>query len=383
MLNVVAILDSFKGSLSSLEAGTAVADGVHRVYPNARVTVLPLADGGEGTVDALVAGCNGKKITALVCDPLGRTIEAEYGILENGTAVIEMAAAAGLPLLAKHERNPMETTTYGVGELIKDAIGRGCRKFLLGIGGSATNDGGVGMLQALGFSFLDGEGNEIPRGAKGLAMLEKIQTDGALAFLKECEFCVACYVTNPLCGPQGCSAVFAPQKGADVQMIGQMDMGLAHYAAVTHALLPYADPEVPGAGAAGGMGFAALAYLNASLQSGISLVLDALHAESYIRNCDVVITGEGRLDGQSAMGKAPLGVANLAKKHGKPVVALAGCITEDAVKLNAMGIDAFFPILPTVMNLDEAMSHEVARKNLTNTAEQVFLLIKTFRTEKR
>lgn len=379
LLNVVAILDSFKGSLSSLEAGEAVADGVHRVYPDAQVTVLPLADGGEGTVDALVAGCNGKKITASVCGPRGKTVEAEYGILEDGTAVIEMAAAAGLPLLAKHERNPMETTTYGVGELIKDAIGRGCRKFLLGIGGSATNDGGVGMLQALGFSFLDGAGNEISRGAKGLATLEKIQTDGALAFLKECEFCVACDVTNPLCGPFGCSAVFAPQKGADAKMIAQMDESLARYAELTRQFISQADADYPGAGAAGGMGFACLAYLNATLQSGISLVLDALQAESYIRNCDVVITGEGRLDGQSAMGKAPLGVANLAKKHGKPVIALAGCITEDAVKLNAMGIDAFFPILPTVMTLDEAMSRDVAQKNLANTAEQVFLLIKTVR----
>ena len=379
LLNVVAILDSFKGSLSSLEAGEAVADGVHRVYPDAQGTVLPLADGGEGTVDALVAGCNGTKVTARVCDPLGRPINAAYGILEDGTAVIEMAAAAGLPLLAKHERNPMETTTYGVGELIRDAIGRGCRKFLLGIGGSATNDGGVGMLQALGFSFLDGAGNEIPCGARGLAMLEHIVTDSVLAELKDCEFCVACDVTNPLCGTLGCSAVFAPQKGADSEMIETMDKSLSRYADLTRAKLAHADAAYPGAGAAGGMGFACLAYLNATLQSGISLVLDALRAEDCIKDCDLVITGEGRLDGQSAMGKAPIGVANLAKKHGKPVIALAGCITEDAVKLNAMGIDAFFPILPTVMSLETAMSHEVAKTNLTNTAEQVFALIKTVR----
>ncbi|MBQ9805495.1 MAG: glycerate kinase [Clostridia bacterium] len=378
MKKIVAALDSFKGSLSSLEAGEAVAKGVRRVYPDAEVHVLPLADGGEGTVDALVCGCGGVYASARVCDPLGRPVDARYGILPGNIAVIEMAAAAGLTLLSESERDPKKTTTYGVGELIRDALMRGCRQFILGIGGSATNDGGVGMLQALGLAFLDDEGRQIPRGAEGLNGLYEIRLDGALPELASCSFSVACDVTNPLCGENGCSAVYAPQKGATPEDVKYMDVLLADYAKLTQQVLPNADPEYAGAGAAGGMGFACMSYLGAKLKSGITLVLDALHAKELFADADLVITGEGRLDGQTAMGKAPVGVARLAKQSGKPVVALAGCVTDAARAVNAEGIDAFFPIVPAAMPLERAMKPSVATQNLANTAEQVLLLIKTF-----
>jgi glycerate kinase len=378
LLKIVAALDSFKGSLSSMDAGCAVMEGALRVYPQANVRVLPLADGGEGTADALILGCGGKRVTCSVSDPLGRPICASYGILPDGIAVIEMASAAGLTLLSFEERNPMRTTTYGVGELILDAIAHGCRQFIVGIGGSATNDGGVGMLQALGFAFLDENGQPIPSGAQGLSSLSKIVTDGADPALGECHFRVACDVTNPLYGELGCSAVYAPQKGATNEEILLMDGYLKAYAEKTRAVLPNANPTYPGAGAAGGMGFACMSYLGATLESGISLVLDALHAEKQFADADLIITGEGRLDGQTAMGKAPVGVAKLAKKHAKPVVALAGCVTKEARAVNQAGIDAFFPIVPAAVSLDEAMNIENAKRNLANTAEQVFLMIKTF-----
>ena len=377
-MRVVTVIDSFKGSLSSVEAGYAVAEGVRAVYPDAEVTVRPLADGGEGTVDALVAGCNGHTVTLTVTGPLGAPVKATYGIIGENTAVIEMSAAAGITLLSPAERNPMHTTTFGVGELIRDAIARGVRRFIVGIGGSATNDGGAGMLQALGFSLLREDGTPIPHCGAGLAALARIDVSTALPALAECEFRIACDVTNPLCGALGCSAIYGPQKGATPEMITEMDAWLAHYAALTRTQLPSADPEYPGTGAAGGIGFAFLAYLGGKLQSGISLVLEATGAEAYIKDADVVVTGEGRLDGQSAMGKAPIGVAKLAKKHGKPVIAFSGCVTEDAGVCNQNGIDAFFPILRGVVTLEQAMNVENARANLQKTAEQAFRLIRTF-----
>ena len=377
-MKVVTVIDSFKGSLSSIEAGYAVADGVHAVYPNAEVIVRPLADGGEGTVDALIAGCNGRSVTLSVTGPLGKPVDATYGLLADQTAVIEMSAAAGITLLRPEERDPLRTTTFGVGELIRDAIARGARRFIIGIGGSATNDGGAGMLQALGFALLRADGTPIQRGAAGLAELARIETDGALQALGACEFLVACDVTNPLCGPLGCSAVYGPQKGATKETIPQMDAWLARYAALTCAQIPTADPEYPGTGAAGGIGFAFLAYLGGKLRSGISLVLDATEADRYIREADVVVTGEGRLDGQSAMGKAPVGVAKLAKAYGKPVIAFSGCVTEDAGVCNTHGIDAFFPILRSVVTLEQAMESANAKQNLQKTAEQAFRLIRCF-----
>lgn len=379
-MKAVIAIDSLKGSLISVEAGNSIAEGIKRVYSDAEILVKPLADGGEGTVEALTAGMGGKRQTVCVTGPLGTPVQCEYGIIENtGTAVIEMAGAAGLPLVPKEKRNPMNTTTYGVGEVILDAIKKGCRRFIIGIGGSATNDGGTGMLQALGYEFLDKEGKPIPQGGKGLEVLADIECDDVIPELKECKFYIACDVTNPLCGPDGCSAVYGPQKGADPEMVSLMDQWMENYARVAKEKFDRADPEYPGAGAAGGMGFAFMAFTDAVLESGIKIVLEEIGLDKDIRNADVVITGEGRLDGQTAMGKAPVGVAELAKQYDIPVIAFSGCVTEEAVKCNEKGIDAFFPILRSVVSLDEAMDPVNAKNNLADTAEQVFRLWKICR----
>ena len=256
-MKVVVAIDSLKGSLSSLEAGNAISEGIHKVFPKAEVTVRPLADGGEGTVEALTLGMNGRLEKVIVTGPLGRHVEAIYGILEKSkTAIMEMSAAAGITLVDEQKRNPLNTTTYGVGEMIKDAIDKGCRHFIMGIGGSATNDGGVGMLQALGYGILDKEGKQVSFGAKGLKEIDRITDDSVILELKECSFRVACDVTNTLCGEQGCSAIFGPQKGATPDMIEQMDKWLAHYARLTGEKYPKADRNQAGTGAAGGLGFA-------------------------------------------------------------------------------------------------------------------------------
>ena len=281
-------------------------------------------------------------------------------------------------MVSGDEKNPLYTTTYGVGEMIKDAIAKGCRKFLIGIGGSATNDGGVGMLQALGFDFLDRDGNQIKKGAAGLADLCEIKADKALTELRECEFVVACDVKNPLCGSNGCSAIYGPQKGATPEMITIMDKHLGEYAKLTKTVNPDANENYPGAGAAGGLGFAFKAYLNAELKPGIDIVIEATELEKYVKDADIVVTGEGRLDGQSCMGKAPVGVSTLAKKYDKPVIAFAGCVTDDAIECNNHGIDAFFPIVRKPCSLEDAMNIENAKKNLADTAEQAFRLVKAF-----
>ncbi len=377
-MKIVVAIDSLKGSLSSLEAGSAISEGIHRVMDDAKVVVRPLADGGEGTVEALALGMNGRIENIKVTGPLGDIVEASYGIIdETKTAIIEMSAAAGITLVAEPDRNPLNTTTYGVGEMISDAINKGCRNFIVGIGGSATNDGGIGMLQALGYSFLDADGNQVPFGAKGLSILETISDEHVIPQLKDCNFKVACDVTNTLCGEQGCSAIYGPQKGATPSMIMQMDKWLAYYACLTQEKYPNANMKQAGTGAAGGLGFAFLSYTNAVLESGIKIVLDETRLESYIADTDIVITGEGRLDGQTVMGKAPIGVAGIAKKYQKPVIAFSGCVTEDATACNQHGIDAFFPILRTVTTLDDAMYPETARKNMVAAVEQVFRLIKT------
>ncbi|CDF44911.1 putative uncharacterized protein [Roseburia sp. CAG:100] len=381
-MKVVVAIDSLKGSLTSLEAGEAIQEGILRAISDAEVIVRPLADGGEGTVEALTRGMNGRYEKITVTDPLGRPTDAVYGILEDlHTAIIEMSAAAGITLIDAKDRNPMNTTTYGVGEMIKDAIGKGCRHFFIGIGGSATNDGGIGMLQALGYGMLDTEGKQVSLGAKGLAELVSITDENVLPELKECTFQIACDVKNPLCGELGCSAIFGPQKGATPDMITQMDSWLGKYALLTANCYKKADSNYPGTGAAGGMGFAFLSYMNAELRSGVQIVLEETKLEEYIRNADIVVTGEGCLDGQSVMGKAPIGVAALAKKHHKKVIAFAGCVTEDAKVCNQNGIDAFFPILRNVVTREEAMDTDNAHRNMTDTAEQVFRLIKEIMNE--
>jgi len=375
-MNIVIAIDSFKGSLPTELSGKAVKEAILSVDPTAAVRVCPLADGGEGTTHAIVSATGGRLVTATVTGPLGAPICAEYGLLPDGrTAVIEMASAAGLPLVPENERNPLNTTTYGVGELIAHAIREhGCRRFLVGIGGSATNDGGIGMLSALGFAFLDAAGKPLAGFGSDLENLCKIRTDRAMPGLSDCEFLVACDVNNPLCGENGCSYVYGPQKGATDETVRAMDAWLSRYADLTKAVLPHADKDAAGAGAAGGLGFALLSYLGATLVRGVELVINETHLADAIREADLVITGEGRLDGQSCMGKAPVGVARCAKRYGKPVIAFSGAVTRDAGAVNAHGIDAFFPILRTPCTLADAMDVENAYRNLRDTAEQVFRL---------
>lgn len=376
-MKVVVAIDSLKGSLTSMEAGQAISEGIKKVYSEAEISVHPLADGGEGTVEALVYAMNGQIETIVVTGPLGEPVTCQYGIIgKNKTAIIEMAGAAGITLVPAEKRNPMYTTTYGVGELIKSAIEKGCRRFILGIGGSATNEGGIGMLQALGYEFLNIDGRQIPFGAIGLEDLKIITDSRVIPELKECYFRIACDVTNPLCGEQGCSVVFGPQKGATASMIIQMDKGLENYAHLAMQKFPKGKLNQEGAGAAGGMGFAFQTFTNAVLESGIKIVLEETKLEGYIEQSDIVITGEGRLDKQTVMGKAPIGVAKLAKKYGKTVIGFAGSVTRDANICNEEGIDAYFPIIRSVGSLGEAMKLEKARNNMIDTVEQAFRLLK-------
>ena len=345
-MKVVVAIDSFKGSLSSLEAGNAVKEAIHRVNLRTEVLVKPLADGGEGTVAALAADLHSEMIAVEVHGPLLEPVLAQYCILKDtNTAVIEMAAASGITLIAPEARDPLETTTYGVGELIKDAIGRGCRRFIVALG------------------------------AKGLASLHMIGMAHVLPELQECTFSIACDVTNPLCGAKGCSAVFGPQKGATAEMVADMDRWLEQYAGLAGTVSTKADRDYPGAGAAGGLGFAFLAFTNARLRSGIEIVLDEIGLEDDIKDADIVVTGEGRLDAQTILGKAPIGVARLAKKYSKRVIAFSGCVTRDAEICNEHGINAFFPVLRSVTTLEDALDTENAYQNLTDTAYQVFRLL--------
>lgn len=377
-MKVVIAIDSLKGSLTSIQAGESIKKGIQRVDKEANIVIKPLADGGEGTVDALVNGMGGTMEFIKVSGPAGKKVLAKYGIIkETKTAIMEMSQAAGITQVTEEERNPLYTTTYGVGEMIHDAIGKGCRRFIMGIGGSATNDGGVGMLQALGFDFLDKDGNQIKHGAIGLKDLTKIEDKNVIQELKECEFHIACDVTNPLCGKQGCSAIFGPQKGATEEMVERMDQWLTHYAEIASTQgFEKADKEQAGTGAAGGLGFAFLTFTNARLQSGIDLILNETKLEEEIKDADIVITGEGCLDHQTAMGKAPIGVAKLAKKYGKLVLGFSGAVTKGATACNEEGIDAYFPIVRSAVSLEDAMKKKVAEENMIDTVEQVFRLIK-------
>ena len=375
-MKVVIAIDSFKGSLSSLQAGNAVKEAILRLKNDAEIVVKPLADGGEGTVEALAESAASQIVELKVKGPLLQPVTAKYCILQDTqTAVMEMAAASGITLISGEERNPLETTTFGVGEMILDAINRGCRRFIVGIGGSATNDGGTGMLTALGYEFLDQKGNPIPLGAKGLVDLYCIKTENVIPELEKCQFQIACDVVNPLCGTNGCSAVYGPQKGATPEMVARMDRWLQNYGALSQTVSSKADPDYPGAGAAGGLGFAFLAFTDSVLRSGIQIVLDELCLEGEIKTADIVVTGEGRLDSQTVMGKAPIGVASLAKKYGKKVIAFSGCVTPDAEVCNLHGIDAYFPVLRSVTTLEEALDPQNAYQNVAATAYQVFRLL--------
>lgn len=375
-MKVVIAIDSLKGSLSSMEAGMAIKNGILAAKPDAEVIVKPLADGGEGTTDALIEGMNGERIDLTVTGPMHTPVDAYYGYLKDtNTAVMEMASAAGITLVPDSEKNPLLATSYGVGEMINDAIQRGCRNFIIGIGGSVTNDGGIGMLKALGVRFLDENGEDAGEGGQALAKIARIDVSGMNPLLKECHIQVACDVNNPLCGKNGSTYVYGPQKGVTEDMKKTLDEAMAHFARVTSETLENDYMNTPGAGAAGGLGYAFLAYTGAALTPGIELILDAVGLEEELSGADVVVTGEGRLDFQTAMGKAPVGVARLAKKYNAKVIAFAGSVTKEATACNKEGIDAFFPILRGVCTLAEAMDPVTARNNMTATVEQVFRLL--------
>lgn len=375
-MKVVIAIDSLKGSLTSMEAGNAIRTGITRVFADADITIKPLADGGEGTTDALIEGLNAKKITVTVKGPLGTPVETYYGYLEEShTAIIEMASAAGITLLPAAKLDPWKTTTYGVGQMIRHALDTGARHFIIGIGGSATNDGGIGMLKALGFSFLDRDGNDVGEGGQALGKVTAIRPPKADEALERAAFRIACDVRNPLYGENGATYIFGPQKGAASDQLESLDQGMQSYASAVCAALGQDYSQIPGTGAAGGLGFAFLAFLKAELTPGVDLILEATGVEAALAGADYVITGEGQLDAQTAMGKAPIGVARLGKKHGAKVLAFAGSVTTDARRCNDAGIDAFFPIVRGVTTLAEAMDPEHARANMADAVEQVFRLL--------
>lgn len=377
MRRIVVACDSFKGSLSSEQVAEAAGRGIHAVYPDCAVHSIPIADGGEGTTCALMETLNGQWVEASACDPLMRPVKARYGIGKNHTAIIESASASGLTLLAPVERNPMLTSTYGTGELIADALGRGCRDFIIGLGGSATNDAGVGMLRALGFRFRDAQGYELQGGGQILSRIASIDASGADKRLTEVRFRVACDVTNPLLGERGTTRIFAPQKGAAPGMVEKLEQGMAHFARVLENFCGRNIAAISGAGAAGGLGAAFAGVLGAKLLPGIDMVLEAAGFDALMQDCELVITGEGRMDSQTAMGKAPQGVLHAARRHGVPVVAIAGGV-EDSEALLAQGFTAVIPIQPACVPLEEAMRPSVAAHNVEQTVRRI---MERFRAE--
>ncbi|MDP5273724.1 glycerate kinase family protein [Chengkuizengella axinellae] len=379
-MKVIIALDSFKGSVSSIQGSKAIALGIKDIYPNAEIFTLPLADGGEGTVEAFSYAENGEIITKEVTGPLNEKVAAEYGILGNHeTAVIEVASACGLPLVPKNKRNPLYTTTYGVGELILDAIEKGCRKFIIGLGGSSTNDAGIGMLQALGYRFLDENDQEVGLGGQALIHIQKMNNQHVHPKLKECFFTVACDVNNSLHGSEGAAYVFAEQKGATKKVVQQLDEGLVHFDKMVKQDLSIDLQQIKGAGAAGGLGAAFHGLLNAELRSGVELVLEHFSIEEKIRGTHFVITGEGSLDEQTSMGKAPLGIAKMAQKHQVPVIAFAGRITRDTSVLNEQGITSYFSIVNEPISLEKAMLPDITLQNLRIAANQLFRLIQAMK----
>ena len=369
-MKIVIASDSFKGSMSSLDVATAASAGVIEVYPDSEIVSVNVADGGEGTVEAIVDALGGEIVKVQVSDPLGRKIETSYGIAGE-TAILEMAAASGLPLLTAEERNPWATSTLGTGEMIMDAISRGCRKFLVGIGGSATNDAGVGMLQAMGFRFYDANGELITQGCGGmLGSIARIDDSLVSAAVKESQFTVACDVDTPFCGPEGAAPVFAPQKGADAEMVKRLDEGMASFAKVITEKYAINIVPVAGAGAAGGMGGAFRAFLGATLKKGIDMVLDAIDFDTTIQGANLVITGEGKVDFQTAKGKTAAGVLNRAKQQHIPVVAIGGCV-EMCDSLVQMGFAGIYPILEEKVPLEIAMQRDFAMNNVRKTVARI------------
>lgn len=374
-MNIVIAPDSFKGCLSAIEVAKALARGVQRVFPEARIALIPMADGGEGTVDAVLAAVGGKKVSVRVTDPLGRPRLADYGLLDGGqTAILEMAAASGLPLLTDTERNPLLASTHGTGELIKDALAKGVKKILIGIGGSATNDGGAGMAEALGVRFLDAKGHSLRPGGADLERLARMDPSGLDPRLQDVAIEVACDVQNPLCGPQGASAVYGPQKGATPEMVERLDRALLNYGLQLSELAGQDIINLPGAGAAGGLGGGLVGFLGARLRSGTEIILEAARASETIPQADLVLTGEGKTDFQTAYGKVPVGVARLAKDAGVPVVVLSGAVEGDPDMLKDYGITVCFSVAEGPIALAEAL--ERAREQLERAAWRLLLVWK-------
>lgn len=373
-MKIVIAPDSFKESLSALEVARAIEAGFREIFPEAEYAKVPVADGGEGTAETLVEATGGVLVRLPVTGPLGAPVAGFFGISgDGGLAVIEAAAANGLVLVPPERRDPRVTTTRGVGELIRAALDRGARHLIVGIGGSATNDGGAGMLQALGVKLEDASGAEIGAGGAALAGLARIDASGLDPRLKDCLIEVACDVDNPLCGPNGASAIFGPQKGATPAMVAELDANLARFARLIAETLGVAVAEAPGAGAAGGLGAALLGFLGADLRPGVDIVTRAVGLAEAVRDADLVITGEGRIDGQTAHGKTPIGVARVAKRFGKPVIGIAGCLTDEAGQVHAHGIDAIFSVLYRACTVQEALAE--AENNLRVTARNVAAVV--------
>ena len=366
MRKITVASDSFKGSLTSMQVADNVERAVKEVFPDCHVQKIDVADGGEGTVEALVSSLGGEYVDVEVAGPIGRKVTARYGIIDEGrTAVIEMAVASGLPLISPEERNPLKTSTYGTGMMIRDALNRGCRKFLVGIGGSATNDGGTGMLSALGFMFLDKDGYVLEGTGENLARITSVCDADVPREISEAEFTVACDVDNPFCGPAGAAYVFAPQKGADEAMVRCLDEGLASFAGVISRYTGQMVADLPGAGAAGGLGGAFKAFLGARLTRGIEIVLDAIGFDGKIAGSSLVITGEGSVDAQTLMGKTPSGVLARASTLGIPVMVLGGKVDASVDFLKA-GFSAVCQVTPEDMSLEDAMKADIAGENIFN-----------------
>lgn len=376
-MKIVIAVDSFKGCLSSSSIANAVEEGIQNTLPGCEVIKVPIADGGEGTVDALVDATQGKIITIPVHNPLMQPIQASYGMTGDGqTAIIEMSAASGLDLIPLRPGNIMDTTTYGTGEMIADAIERGCRNFIIGVGGSATNDAGTGMMQALGVRFIDEKGNEVEKGGKSLSAIRHIDTQNQLPELQDCTFHIATDVTNPFYGPQGAACIFGPQKGGNEEQIKALDKGMKHLAGLLFETTGKEIGHLPGAGAGGGMGGGCVAFLQANISPGIELIMDYLHFDEIIRGAGLVITGEGKMDRQTLFGKVPVGIARAAASQQIPVIAITGQLDITADKeLREAGLSAIFPIHPAPISLEKAMQPDYAYRNIRRSIEQICYIL--------
>ncbi|MCR1566848.1 MULTISPECIES: glycerate kinase [Mixta] len=378
-MKIVIAPDSYKESLSALQVAAEIENGFRAIFPDAQYVKLPVADGGEGTVEAMVAATQGKIVRLRVTGPLGEPVEAFYGLSgDESCAFIEMAAASGLELVPAARRDPRVTTSWGTGELIRNALDRGVQHFIIGIGGSATNDGGAGMVQALGARLLNQHGEQIGYGGSALTTLARIDISALDARLQQCRFEVACDVTNPLTGEEGASAIFGPQKGATPELVAELDAALAHYAAVIQRDLDIDVLHIPGGGAAGGMGAALHAFCQAELRRGIEIVTEALGLDDLVKDATLVITGEGRIDSQTIHGKVPIGVAKVAKRYNKPVIGIAGSLTADVGVVHQHGIDAVFSVIYSICTLEEALNN--AAQNVRMTARNIAAALKVGQT---